>query len=249
MQETVFLPQFDCVAVAKMSEDPEIEQRHSKRIRLQPKRFEGSSSNVPSTKSQPKPHQKGRIGRPRKETISAESVGRNEELTLEDLLDIPTDQRPEVSPINSRWIKAVDRGAQTVIFYQLDLRSDYPSMSRCLRLKPEASSSGTLQKPVWVASIFLGHHALDGFSVEYVTGKKELTNKEDVLKVLNYISMTPVVTTKQQTATSSTRVTRRNVVATGDIIQSRSRLSTGKKRSNDDDDSADIVEVPSSTAS
>ncbi|XP_055346960.1 uncharacterized protein LOC129594334 [Paramacrobiotus metropolitanus] len=174
--------------------------RHSQRVKHQPKRFEDLPEPQPSTSSQPpvSPEQKStaKRGRKRKERYSVSE----DDFTFERLLDYPSDQSPSTGPTVQTWKKAVDEVSKTIIFYQLDLRSEFPGISRCVRIRPESGDANAglpaTGKPSLVASIFMGDYDLGTEPVSSLLDKDNITTESEFQKVLEFIGSMPVVRNK-----------------------------------------------------
>ncbi|XP_055334149.1 uncharacterized protein LOC129585477 isoform X6 [Paramacrobiotus metropolitanus] len=82
----------------------------------------------------------------------------------------------EASP--SSWRKAIDHSAETVVFFQVDLRGVLPRMCKSVRICQEEEKL--------VPSVYIGESLLSATYVKTIIGKRFLTDEDDLMKLLEH---------------------------------------------------------------
>ncbi|XP_055334155.1 uncharacterized protein LOC129585481 isoform X2 [Paramacrobiotus metropolitanus] len=82
----------------------------------------------------------------------------------------------EASP--SSWRKAIDHSAETVVFFQVDLRGSTPRMCKSVRICQEEEKL--------VPSVYIGESLLSATYVKTIIGKRFLTDEDDLMKLLEH---------------------------------------------------------------
>ncbi|XP_055334152.1 uncharacterized protein LOC129585480 isoform X2 [Paramacrobiotus metropolitanus] len=87
---------------------------------------------------------------------------------------------PESNP--SYWRKAIDHSAETVVFFQVDLRGILPRMCKSVRICQAEEN----QQLLLVPSVYIGDTLLSGSYVKTIIGKRFLADEDDLMKLLEH---------------------------------------------------------------
>ncbi|XP_055334177.1 uncharacterized protein LOC129585498 isoform X2 [Paramacrobiotus metropolitanus] len=86
---------------------------------------------------------------------------------------------PESNPLY--WRKAIDHSAETVVFFQVDLRGTLPRMCKSVRICQEAAGRQRL-----IPRVYIGETLLSGDYVKTIIGKRYLADEDDLMKLLEH---------------------------------------------------------------
>ncbi|XP_055334197.1 uncharacterized protein LOC129585513 [Paramacrobiotus metropolitanus] len=86
---------------------------------------------------------------------------------------------PESNPLY--WRKAIDHSAETVVFFQVDLRGTLPRMCKSVRICHEAGDRQRL-----IPRMYIGETLLSGDYVKTIIGKRYLADEDDLMKLLEH---------------------------------------------------------------
>ncbi|XP_055334160.1 uncharacterized protein LOC129585484 [Paramacrobiotus metropolitanus] len=87
---------------------------------------------------------------------------------------------PESNPLY--WRKAIDHSAETVVFFQVDLRGTLPRMCKSVRICQAEEN----QQLLLVPSVYIGDTLLSGSYVKTIIGKRFLADEDDLMKLLEH---------------------------------------------------------------
>ncbi|XP_055334164.1 uncharacterized protein LOC129585487 [Paramacrobiotus metropolitanus] len=87
---------------------------------------------------------------------------------------------PESNPLY--WRKAIDHSAETVVFFQVDLRGTVPKMCKSVRICQEEENHQMRLVP----SVYIGESLLSATYVQTIIGKRFLTDEDDLMKLLEH---------------------------------------------------------------
>lgn len=172
-------------------------KRQSQRLRLEPTRYIHSVADD----RMHNPSCSLKTTRKRRTSVSVQHDidDEHELITLETLLEIPTNDIPEVLPTS--WRKAYDPQIYAIVFYQLDLSSNIPTISKSVRIEPvsvspqQASSVDVeaARETRLLPSVLIGGHELPSHDsvVESVIGERYIGSVDDVPKLLDFLSTIP----------------------------------------------------------
>ncbi|XP_055334158.1 uncharacterized protein LOC129585482 [Paramacrobiotus metropolitanus] len=86
---------------------------------------------------------------------------------------------PESNPLY--WRKAIDHSAETVVFFQVDLRGTLPRMCKSVRICQEAGDRQRL-----IPRVYIGETLLSGDYVKTIIGRRYLADEDDLMKLLEH---------------------------------------------------------------
>ncbi|XP_055334186.1 uncharacterized protein LOC129585503 [Paramacrobiotus metropolitanus] len=90
---------------------------------------------------------------------------------------------PESNPLY--WRKAIDHSAETVVFFQVDLRGTLPRMCKSVRISQAEENQQLLLVPS-LPSVYIGDTLLSGSYVKTIIGKRFLADEDDLMKLLEH---------------------------------------------------------------
>ncbi|XP_055334136.1 uncharacterized protein LOC129585472 isoform X2 [Paramacrobiotus metropolitanus] len=93
---------------------------------------------------------------------------------------------PETNP--SSWRKSIDHSAETVVFFQVDLRGTLPRMSKSVRVCREQPSGEDKQGRL-IPTVFVDETQLSSDYVKAVIGRRFLSDEDDLMKLLEHVGV------------------------------------------------------------
>ncbi|XP_055334174.1 uncharacterized protein LOC129585497 [Paramacrobiotus metropolitanus] len=93
---------------------------------------------------------------------------------------------PELNP--SSWRKSIDHSAETVVFFQVDLRGALPRMSKSVRVCRDQLSGEDKQGRL-IPTVFVDETQLSSDYVKAVIGRRFLSDEDDLMKLLEHVGV------------------------------------------------------------
>ncbi|OWA50913.1 hypothetical protein BV898_15414 [Hypsibius exemplaris] len=103
--------------------------------------------------------------------------------TMEDLMDKLEPRPLDLTP--QPWRMAVDRAAEVVYCYQLDVRAEMPTIRRAIRVREEQTG----QKWSLVPSVFVQQRKLDASYVQTVLGRNSVMGVADLTRLMEHMTV------------------------------------------------------------
>ncbi|XP_055334163.1 uncharacterized protein LOC129585486 isoform X2 [Paramacrobiotus metropolitanus] len=89
---------------------------------------------------------------------------------------------------SSYWRKAIDHSAETVVFFQVDLRGTLPRMCKSVRICQEEENACIRLVP----SVYIGETMLSPAYIKTIIGRQYLDDEDDLMKLLEHAGILEV---------------------------------------------------------